>query len=355
MSYAYTQRQVEENLLKQGYSPEQANQMAMMLGDVKSQDSNIMPNLLESSAYAGGLYALKNKNAEYAAQQLAEKAAGKRGLMAGAKKIATGGFGVPLLAASAVSNLYPMLSGNNFYDKASASQLGADLAGQVAFGYAGEKIGTGIAKSLAARAAAGTAGRAIGGTLGSVAGPIGSVLGGVLGGYLIPKLFKNEDEKLLEPEKGVDGSTLAALAAAGAIASPLGRPVRALTKKGLSSANEFMGRPVSWAGPEVENSIKNFGREAGQIASNYKQAFLTDPLSRNTLTRNVSKAYNDAALHNRVGIQRNIDLNHIPDPDSFRGTLYNARMTLANTKAVAPALEQLGLEMGNLYKKRKNQ
>jgi hypothetical protein len=306
MSYAYSRDQVEQKLLQQGYSPEQASQMANMMGDVRTQDNNLVPNTAEGAGYL-------------AAAPLANK-------IPGTGKLAKfGRFALPGVAGNLAGLGASAVTGNNFYEEASAPQLVADIGGQILGAGAGTKIGEGLTKALATKVAPRV--------LGAI-NPLAGLAGSVLAGYLAPKLFASDKEKVIDPDAGVSGGTLAALAAAGAIASPIGRPLRKL----VTNTDSYK-KVADWAKPGTD------------IASKYKQAFFTDPFNSSA----VGKAYNDAALHNRAGILRNIDPDHIPDPDSFRGTLHNARMTLANTKAVAPALEQLGFELGNLHKKRKNQ
>lgn len=198
---AYTQDQVSMALQKQGYSSEEANRMAKAIGPVEAQDSNILPNLAEASAFTGASSLIDHNMPKEAGKVL-------RGLGWAGKMIPGG------LAYQGMS----MLTGNNYGEKSSLGQVAGDLGG----GLVGAGLGEAFGKSL------GTAisGRAAGAMLGGAAGPVGSIIGGVLGSWLAPKLFSNADEAYLEPNKGISGGTGTALAAAGLLATPLGRPLR---------------------------------------------------------------------------------------------------------------------------------
>ena len=223
---AYTQDQVMAALKKQGYTTEEAEKMAKAIGPVDKQDSNIVPNIAEAVPFAAGSY--------YMNKWFPDKEGVKPFFGKGVLKTIPGGI-LGSLAYTGAS----ALTGNNYAEKASGGQMLGDITGGIAGGMLGETAGA-------------AAGRALGGTLGLVGGPIGSIAGGVLGSWLVPKLFNNADENYLEPDKGLSTETKTALAGAGLLATPLGRPVRSLIGKAIP---DQIKEPVSSTVKGIKDTI----------------------------------------------------------------------------------------------------
>lgn len=273
----YTPWQVMDSLIRQGYSAQQANAMynamegqrkspeqlnaaydaigvkgaALPSGTDGAQDSGLTPNLTEAVAATAAIPAAEKLMPNKADQ-------GRRN-----KLRAVGRFGGVGLAANLATMGGIALSGNDFYDKATLPQLGADIGGSIAGGFAGEAlarsltkkyggktgrdlintpsgqaivgaakkpvakalatgVGKTVAKSAIGRGAGLLAGRALGGTLGTALGPIGSIAGATLGGWLLPKLMssgsksvEDDDGKNHESDKA-DWGVLGGVTAAGA-------------------------------------------------------------------------------------------------------------------------------------------
>jgi hypothetical protein len=299
------------------------------MGNLEAQDSNLVPNIAEGATWAGGQY-LANKH-----------------MPGGGKLKATGRFAIPMMAANIAGLGASGLTGNNFYEKASAEQLGVDLGSQIAGGMAGEKLASGIGKALAKRAALAGAGRVLGGTAGFLAGPAGSAVGSMLGGtiasYLATKLFANEDEKMVEPGKGIDNSTVAALGAVGALASPLGKPVRKLAGKAGDYVFGPNGGPSTWLPPKANELAK-------QGMDHIKK--FTDPLTQSDVVQDTANAYRTSRdkRHADNFAKRAADVMR-GGTNKIDGTALNYQNTLSNFGAMGDSVENLGESLVNRYYK----
>lgn len=321
----YSQQQVFDSLLKQGYPEERAKFLAESIGDIAKQDSNIMPNTIEGGAYL-------------AANELANKYLPKTGRMAGAGK-----FMLPLMAANLAGVGYNKVSGNNFYDDASLSQIGGDVLGQFAGGAAASKLMSGASKALAKRAGSTAAGRLTGSALGSFLGPMGTLAGSVIGGYLVPKLFSSESDKLVDPKAGIDSSTVAALGAAATLASPLGRPARKLISENVGKANEFLGRPATWLGPKPVEYAEE-GME--------KMRRFMDPLTQNPVIKDTTDAYRRTRDRGYAGnYAKRVARVMRGEPIKSEGMDLNYQDTLTNLQALGSGVEGLGESLVNQYYK----
>lgn len=247
MINTYSREQVLDSLLRQNFSPQQAQAMYEAMGDerksgnqIKSgytavgargaslpsgddgqQDSTFLPNLAEGAGTTAAMGYLSSK-----IPKLANKAYfGQNALRSMGRLAGTG------LAGNIATMGTVLATDNNSYDRMTTPQIAADIAGSIG-GYnlggslgqaAGERFaksataagiqkavesaamhageaglkglaGRGAVTALAGRGAAALAGRAGGAALGSVLSPIGSIALGALGGWLLPKLLPNGSE-----------------------------------------------------------------------------------------------------------------------------------------------------------------
>ena len=239
MNRTYTQYQVADALVRQGYSPEQAESMAAAMGDMRAgpsqiragyravgapgadlptgrdgrMDSSFAPNLVDGLVFTGVSNAMEKKWPTLDEKQLKAK-----GGWLGNKPRTVGKLAGIGLASNLANLGYLGLSGNNFYDRASVPQVLADMGGNVAGGFVGEAA----MKAVAAKAATALAGRAGGAALGSALGPLGMIAGTTLGGWLLPKLIPGGSKEVAkdagrEPSGFAQYAPLAGLAAGGGL------------------------------------------------------------------------------------------------------------------------------------------
>ena len=268
MSTTYTQFQVADSLVRQGYSQEQADSIASAMGDMRATpnqvrsgyrsvgadnadlpmgrdgrvDSTFMPNLVDGITFAGVGH-LVNKN-KYT-KNLPEAVAAKRTL--GNVPRAAARFGTIGLASNLANLGYVGLSGNNFYDRASGPQMLADMGGNIAGGMAGEAA----MKAVAAKAATALAGRGIGAAAGSFLPGVGTLVGATLGGWLLPKLIPGGSQEVAkdtgkDPSDFAQYAPLASVAAGGGLLysdrgrKMLGKLIKKKTALGEKSAEETL-------------------------------------------------------------------------------------------------------------------
>lgn len=376
MSIQYSRDQVYDLLIKQGYAPERAATMSQMLGDIPEQDSNILPNIGEGTAAALALAAMgKAKPLAADADMLAK---------VGSKAAGIGRFAGAGLAGSLGYMGLSALTGNNYADQASMGQLAADAGAGIGGYVLGERLGKGaaaglgdlantklrktalggatakgLAKVIGGRAAA----RLFGGTVGGLLGPGGAILGSTLASYLAPKLFDSEAENMLEPDKGLDPGTMAALTAAGVVASPIGRPVRKLLGDN-SLTNWAKGTDAAkW----IDTKAQPYVKQASDLRAKY-----LDPLGQMAMSQTPIRAARQGyqgALKNKqqlladqyaaknigvMGDTKNMGpFQEMIDPNSFKGTAYNAKEAWNRLSSLGDGAEDLGIALANMYKKRK--
>lgn len=218
MAQGYTAEQVYDSLIRQGFGKDQARIMAMAIGSGRvkqnqlregykkvgvqgaklpkgsdgQMDSNLAPNLAEASAGVGGYLAAQKH------------------MPPGTGALKTvGRWMAPGIAGSLAGIGTAVLTGNNYYDRASDGQLYADIGGSVAGGIGGQMLGEKygkqaqqkiaakaggasskqLGKRLVGKAAGSLVGRGLGSVLGAAGGPVGSIALGTALGYLLPKLI----------------------------------------------------------------------------------------------------------------------------------------------------------------------
>lgn len=401
MAIAYSYSDVYRSLLEQGYSPSRAEAMASAIGDVEEQSSNIVPNLAETAGYMAAAPAVARMIPQ--ANKLA--GFGRFALPGMAGNLA--GLGVTALTGN---NFYEKASGEQLAADLGGQIVGGMAGARLAKGLGqamqarkvfnpkalGEKyVDTGIGKYLAKGAltdqqykkilAATTkkgltngvekkamqaasnsaarilgnvatnaaskalAGRALGSALGSVVPGIGTAAGSIIGGYLLPKFFANEDEKMIDPDKGLSNSTVAGLGAAAALSSPMGTGARGLIKKGASKANEWMGDPV---GKTANSDVGQWASGVLDKASRDMSQF-TNPLTQHPLVANTRGSY---ALSRDIADRKVMDdvAQRSQDPTSWlsyepiAATNSAVRQTSNRFGAMGDAIEDFGYQLGNL-------